>query len=159
MHVLTLDRLDLRLLEALQANARLTNQELGERIGLSPSQCSRRRAALEAAGVIRGYRADLAAPAVGLALLVFVQVRLAAHSDDNAQKFQELVASRGEVQEAYALTGETDYLLKVVVADLEALSAFINTVLLRHQSVGTVRSSLVMDRLKETANLPLAALG
>jgi DNA-binding Lrp family transcriptional regulator len=153
-----LDEFDLRLLAALQENGRLTNQELGERIGLSPSQCSRRRAALEGAGLIRGYRADLAAELIGFLLLVFVQVTLATHSGDNAEKFRKLVARLDEVQEAYATTGDTDYLLKVVVADLKDLSVLVNEVLLPHESVARVRSSIVLDRLKETASLPLRAL-
>jgi DNA-binding Lrp family transcriptional regulator len=150
-----LDNLDLRLLVALQDNGRLTNQEVGERIGLSSSQCSRRRVALEAAGLIRGYRADLAAEALGFSLLVFVNVTLAAHSRDNARAFRDLIARIDEVQEAYALTGDADYLLKVVVRDLKNLSTLINDVLLPHQTVARVRSSIVLDRLKETARLPL----
>jgi DNA-binding Lrp family transcriptional regulator len=152
-----LDGFDLRLLAALQENGRLTNQEVGERIGLSPSQCSRRRMALEAAGLIRGYRADLAAEALGFRLLVFIQVTLSAHSGDNARSFRELMARIDEVQEAYAMTGDTDYLLKVVVADLKDLAALVNDVLLPHQTVARVRSSIVLDRLKETSRLPLGA--
>lgn len=146
------------MLAALQDNGRLTNQEIGERIGLSPSQCSRRRVALETAGLIRGYRAELAAEALGFRLLVFINVTLAAHSGDNARGFRELVAGVDEVQEAYAMTGDTDYLLKVVVADLKDLSALVNDVLLPHQTVARVRSSIVLDRLKETSRLPLRAL-
>ena len=153
-----LDAFDLRLLAALQENGRLTNQELGECIGLSASQCSRRRAGLEGAGLIRGYRADLAAGLIGFRLLVFVQVTLATHSGDNAEKFRKLVARLDEVQEAYATTGDTDYLLKVVVADLKDLSVLVNEVLLPHESVARVRSSIVLDRIKETASLPLRAL-
>jgi DNA-binding Lrp family transcriptional regulator len=153
-----LDAFDLRLLAALQENGRLTNQELGERIGLSASQCSRRRAGLEGAGLIRGYRADLAAELIGFRLLVFVQVTLATHSGDNAEKFRKLVARLDEVQGAYATTGDTDYLLKVVVADLKDLSVLVNEVLLPHESVARVRSSIVLDRIKETASLPLRAL-
>ena len=153
-----LDAFDLRLLAALQENGRLTNQELGERIGLSASQCSRRRAGLEGAGLIRGYRADLAAGLIGFRLLVFVQVTLATHSGDSAEKFRKLVARLDEVQEAYATTGDTDYLLKVVVADLKDLSVLVNEVLLPHESVARVRSSIVLDRIKETASLPLRAL-
>jgi DNA-binding Lrp family transcriptional regulator len=153
-----LDAFDLRLLAALQENGRLTNQELGERIGLSASQCSRRRAGLEGAGLIRGYRADLAAELIGFRLLVFVQVTLATHSGDNAEKFRKLIARLDEVQEAYATTGDTDYLLKVVVADLKDLSVLVNEVLLPHESVARVRSSIVLDRIKETASLPLRAL-
>ncbi len=154
-----LDGFDLRLLTVLQDNGRLTNQEVGDRIGLSPSQCSRRRTALEAAGLIRGYRADLAAEALGFRLLVFINVTLSAHSRDNARSFRDLVARVDEVQEAYALTGDADYLLKVVVPDLKDLSALVNEVLLPHETVARVRSSIVLDRLKETARLPFRALG
>ena len=153
-----LDRADLRLMDALQQDAMLTNQQLAERIGLSASQCSRRRTILEASGYIRGYRAELSADRLGLRLLAFVQVRLATHSGNNAERFHALVASHDEVQEAYALTGKTDYLLKVIVADLDHLSAFVNGVLLRHESIARVRSSIVMDRLKATASLPLRSL-
>ena len=160
MHeVVQLDGFDMSLLAALQDNGRLTNQEIGERIGLSASQCSRRRVALEAAGLIRGYRAELAAEELGFGLLVFINVTLAAHSGDNARMFRDLVAKVDEVQEAYAMTGDTDYLLKVVVADLKGLSTLVNDVLLPHQTVARVRSSIVLDRLKETSRLPLRALG
>ena len=156
MHdTVTLDRYDLRLLAALQEEGRLTNQQAGERIGLSASQCSRRRAALEAAGVIRGYRAELDSEAVGLRVRVFVQVTLAAHSNDNARRFRELVGRLEEVQEAYAMTGDTDYLLKAIVPDLKALSVLVNDVLLPHESVARVRSSIVLERLKDTGRLPL----
>ena len=154
----TIDGFDLRLLAVLQDNGRLTNQEIGERIGLSPSQCSRRRAALEAAGLIRGYRAELAAEALGFRLLVFIQVTLATHSDDNARTFRALVARVDEIQEAYAMSGDADYLLKTVVPDLKDLSALVNNVLLRHDSVARVRSAIVLERLKDTARLPLRAL-
>ena len=154
-----IDNFDLRLLAALQDNGRLTNQEVGERIGLSPSQCSRRRVALEAAGLIRGYRADLAAQALGFRLLVFINVTLAAHSRDNARAFRDLIARVDEVQEAYALTGDADYLLKVVVRDLRDLSVLVNDVLLPHETIARVRSSIVLDRLKETARLPLLEAG
>jgi DNA-binding Lrp family transcriptional regulator len=153
-----LDAFDLRILMALQENGRLTNQELGERVGLSASQCSRRRINLEAAGLIRGYRADLAAERVGFRLLVFVQVTLATHSGDNAEKFRKLVARLDQVREAYATSGDTDYFLKIVVPDLKDLSVLLNEILLPHESVARVRSSIVLDRLKETAWLPLRSL-
>jgi DNA-binding Lrp family transcriptional regulator len=159
MHrTVSLDAFDVRLLSALQDNGRLTDHELAERIGLSPSQCSRRRAALEASGLIRGYRAELAAEALGFELLVFIQVTLATHSGDNAQRFRQLVADVDEVQEAHAVSGDNDYLLKAVLADLKSLSVLINDVLLPHQSVARVRSSIVLDRLKETTRLPVETL-
>lgn len=105
-----IDDFDTRLLAALQDNGRLTNQELAERIGLSASQCSRRRVALESAGLIRGYRAELSAEALGFPLLVFIQVALATHSGDNAEKFRRLIRDLDEVQEAHVVTGDNDYL-------------------------------------------------
>lgn len=154
-----LDPFDPRLLAALQDNGRLTNQELGDRMGLSPSQCSRRRMALESAGLIRGYRADLAAEALGFRLMVFIGVTLSTHSGDNARAFRGLVARIDEVQEAYALTGDADYLLKALVPGLKDLSALVNDVLLPHDSVARVRSSIVLDRLKESVRLPFRTPG
>jgi DNA-binding Lrp family transcriptional regulator len=154
-----MDGFDLKLLALLQADGRLTNLELAEKVGLSPSQCSRRRAALEANGVIEGYRAHLSADALGLGVLVFVQVTLATHSPDNSKRFQRLIDRLDAVQEAYSLTGETDYLVKLVVPDLKALSHILNDILLPHPSVAHLRSSIVLDRLKQTTILPIARGG
>lgn len=151
----TLDDHDLRLMAALQDDGRLTNQQIGERIGLSPSQCSRRRSALEAAGLIRGYRAELAAEALGLRVLAFIQVTLTAHSGDNSRRFRDFLARVEEIQEAYAMTGDTDYLLKAIVPDLKGLSRLINDTLLAHDSVARVRSSIVLERLKSSGKIPL----
>ncbi|MBR0642744.1 Lrp/AsnC family transcriptional regulator [Plastoroseomonas hellenica] len=154
----SLDSLDLRLLMALQEDGRLTNQQLGDRIGLSASQCSRRRSALEAAGLISGYRAELAAEALGLSVLAFIQVTLAAHSGNNSRRFREMLAGVDAIQEAYAMTGDTDYLLKARVPDLKGLSRLVNDTLLAHATVARVRSSIVLERLKESGRLPLAGL-
>jgi DNA-binding Lrp family transcriptional regulator len=153
-----MDDFDVKLLQALQEDGQLTNNELGDRVGLSASQCSRRRSALENAGVIEGYHAALSSEALGLAVLAFVHVTLAAHSPDNAKRFQELIARTEEVQEAYSLTGEADYLVKIAVVDLKALSRILNDVLLAHGSVAHVHSAIVLDRLKKTARLPLTHL-
>lgn len=150
-----LDVFDTRLLAALQADASLTNAALAERIGLSQSQVSRRRAALEAAGVIAGYRAILSPEKIGLTLIVFIHVALDTHSRDNAQLFQRLVSDSPQVIEAYALTGEADYLLKVQVRDLAALSHIVNEVLLPHPAVARVRSEIALQTLKSPAPLPL----
>ena len=153
-----MDDFDLKLLNALQEDGRLTNLELAERIGLSASQCSRRRTALEQSGVIEGYHAALANQAVGLDVLVFIQVGLATQSPDSAQAFAKLIRGLEEVQEAYSLTGEADYLVKLVVPDLKTLSRILNEVFLPHRSVGHVRSSVVLDRVKQTTQLPLRHL-
>lgn len=153
-----MDAFDIRLLNALQEDGRLTNNELAERIGLSASQCSRRRTALEEAGVIEGYHATLANEAVGLDVVVFVQVGLATQSADSAQAFGKLIRGMEEVQEAFSLTGETDYLVKMVVPDLKTLSRILSEVFLPHRSVAHVRSSVVLDRVKQTTRLPLGHL-
>lgn len=154
-----MDAFDIRLLAALQDNGRLTNPELAETVGLSASQCSRRRAALEEAGVIESYHAHLSAEAVGLKVTAIVQVTLATHSPDNADRFNRLVNQLDAVQEAYALTGEADYMVKLVVSDLKALSRILNEVFLPHESVAHVRSSVVLDRLKQTTSVPLRQAG
>jgi DNA-binding Lrp family transcriptional regulator len=153
-----MDEFDIKLLDALQADGRLTNNDLADRVGLSASQCSRRRTALEDAGIIESYHAWLAAEALGLGVLVFIQVTLATHSPDNAQAFVKLISGIEEVQEAYALTGEADYLVKMAVPDLKALSRILNEVFLPHRSVAHVRSSVVLNRVKQTTRLPLSHL-
>jgi len=155
MHSISFDSADLRLLDALQRRGRLTNAELAEEIGLSPSQCSRRRTALEEAGVISGYAALLSQPVLGLGVTVFVEVTLHAHSEERARAFARLIARLDEVQEAFALTGDVDYLLKLTVPDLAALSHILNNVLLAHESVARIRSAIVLERLKQTTRLPL----
>jgi DNA-binding Lrp family transcriptional regulator len=150
-----MDEADIRILRALQDDGRLGNNELAEKVGLSASQCSRRRAALEEAGVIASYHADLSPEALGFDVLVFVHVTLATHSPDNAKRFVALVASLDEVQEAYSLTGESDYLVKLSVPTLKDLSRLLAEVFLPHESVAHVRSSIVLDRLKQNNRLPL----
>jgi DNA-binding Lrp family transcriptional regulator len=136
--MISVDPFDLKILAALQDDGRLTNQQLADVAGLSASQCSRRRMRLEEVKVISGYHAELAT-----------------HSPDNAKKFRALVNRVDDIQEAYSLTGDADYLLKAVLRDLKSLSDIVNNVLLPHQSVAHVRSSIVLDRLKETQKLPL----
>ncbi|MDQ0317440.1 Lrp/AsnC family transcriptional regulator [Amorphus orientalis] len=150
-----MDAYDRKILAALQADGRLTNAELSERVNLSPSQCSRRRSRLEQDGVIVRYGAHLDREKAGYGLATFISVTLATHNRDNAQRFAQLVGGCPEVLEAHALTGEMDYLLKVVVRDLAALSGFVNETLLPHDSVLNVKTSIVLETLKEEAPLPL----
>ncbi len=149
------DAFDRKILALLQADARLTNNDLSERVHLSPSQCSRRRQRLEEAGFIKGYRATLDRDRLGFPLVNVISVTLATHNRDNAQRFSELLARLPQVQEAYALTGEMDYFLKVVTPDLKSLADFVNEVLLPHESVQHVKTAIVLQTLKETDALPL----
>lgn len=150
-----LDSYDLKLLALLQDDARLTSNDLAERVNLSASQCARRRQRLEEEGYIRGYRASLDRDRLGFGIVNIISVTLATHNRDNARRFAELVRRLPEVQEAHSLTGEMDYFLKVVTPDLKALSAFVNDVLLPHESVQHVKTAIVLETLKETTALPL----
>jgi DNA-binding Lrp family transcriptional regulator len=151
----TIDPFDRKILALLQADARLTNSDLSERVNLSPSQCSRRRQRLEEDGLIRGYRAVLDRDRLGFPLVNIISVTLATHNRDNARRFAELLARLPEVLEAHALTGEMDYFVKVVTPDLKSLAEFVNDVLLPHESVQHVKTSIVLQTLKETTELPL----
>jgi DNA-binding Lrp family transcriptional regulator len=150
-----IDIFDLRLMDALQADGARTNQQLADLVRLSPSQVSRRRQRLEETGLIRRYRADLDAGRLGFGVTVFIFVSLATHSGQNAKRFADLVRAMPEVQEAHAMTGDADYLLKLVVRDLKGLSTLVNEVLLPHESVARVRSSIVLETLKDEAKLPI----
>jgi DNA-binding Lrp family transcriptional regulator len=155
LRVISVDTFDLKLLAALQDDGRLTNQELADLVGLSASQCSRRRMRLEEEKVIAGYHAVLSDEALGFNLIAFINIALATHSPDNSKKFRALINRVDQVQEAYSLTGDADYVLKAVLRDLKDLSDLVNNVLMPHPSVAHVRSSIVLDRLKESAKLPL----
>jgi len=156
--MIDLDAFDLRLLACLQHDGRLTNQQLGEKVGLSASQCSRRRIALEEAGVIEGYRARLSSEALGFGITVLIQVTLSKHSRDNAMHFRDLVRRVDAIQDAYAMTGDPDYVLKAVLPGLPDLAVLVNEVLLPSESVAQVRSSLVLERIKEVDGLPVNTL-
>ena len=149
-----LDDLDKRLLAALQKNAHLTAQELGEMLNLSASQAGRRRQKLESSGVIRSYTARLDARQLGLAVQGFVQVHLSTHSPEQSASFARLVATRPEIVSAWTMTGDADYLLRVYCSDLPALNRLIHEVLLPHKSVARVQSQIVMDQLKRDGLLP-----
>ncbi|MDF1609669.1 Lrp/AsnC family transcriptional regulator [Hoeflea sp. YIM 152468] len=150
-----LDEFDRKLLRLLQRDGRLTNNELSQKINLSASQCSRRRARLEQEGVIKGYRAELDRDRLGIGIVNLITVTLATHNRDNAQRFARLIDSLPEVLEAYSLTGEMDYIIKVVTPDLRSLSTFVSEVLLPHESVQHVKTAIVLDILKESGALPV----
>lgn len=149
-----LDETDSRLLAALQRDAHLTAQDLGEMLHLSPSQIGRRRQRLESEGYITGYAARLDPARIGLAVQAFVEVQMNSHGPDQAKSFARLVSTRPEIISAWVLTGEADYLLRIYCADLPALNIVIHQVLLPHPAVARVQSQIVMDQLKADAALP-----
>jgi DNA-binding Lrp family transcriptional regulator len=112
---------------------------------------------LEEEQVIAGYHADLDGEALGFNVIAFVHITLATHSPNNAKHFRDLVTRVDDIQEAYSLTGDADYLLKIALRDLKSLSDIVNNVLMPHESVAHVRSSIVLDRLKTSRRLPLRA--
>ncbi len=162
MSKINLDKTDLKILSILQANGRLTNQEVAEKVNLSPSPCLRRIRNLEESGVIRQYVALLDPDKIGLGLLAYVNVRLEKHSDSPAggtrsprADFAASVENWPEVVACYAMTGEMDYLLRVHVEDMEHFSQFMMETLLKHPAVLDVKSSFALQRIKDTTALPL----
>ena len=147
------DDFDLKIMTQLQGNGRLTNQELGDLVGLSASQCSRRRIALEQAQLILGYHARLAPDAVGVEVLGLIEVRLLNHTQERAERFQQMIGEMDAIIDAYQTTGDADYLLKVVVTDLPGLSQLISGILTRNGSVAHLKTSVVLNRLKENGRL------
>lgn len=150
-----LDAIDRRILAALQGDARLSNVQLADAVGLSPSPCLRRVRLLEDAGVIRGYHAALARQEIGLGLTVFVSVKVSRHHEVEADAFRQAVQALPEVVSAHLVSGEADFLLQVVVPDLAAYEAFLTGTLLRLPSVADIRSNFAIQTVKERAPLPL----
>jgi DNA-binding Lrp family transcriptional regulator len=150
-----MDEFDRKILASLQRDSAASRAELADQAGLSESQVARRRQALEQSRVIRRYRADLDARALGLAVTAFVHVKLKGHSDGNARRFRDLVHLTPGILEAHAVTGDFDYLLKLCVADLDALRDLVNGVLLMHQTVDRIRSEIVLEILRDDQLLAL----
>ena len=150
-----LDDLDRRLLELLQQDGRATSVELARRLGLSPPGLQRRLRRLEAAGVVRGYTALVDRASVGLDLLCFVEVKLAHHRPDCVARFRDEVQSIPEVLECHYLTGESDYLIKIVVPNHKALETVLFEGLMRIDGVDRIHTSIVVNEVKASTALPL----
>ena len=150
-----LDAIDLKIVAELQADGRLTNVELADRVGLSPSPCLRRVRILEEQGVIRGYRAILDRKRIGLELTVFVGVKVERHHDEESSAFQAAVLKVPEVLACHLVSGEQDFLLEVSVANLEAYEHFLLDVLLKLPSVADVRSNFAIRTVKAVGSLPV----
>ncbi len=150
-----LDKMDAALLDALQQDARLTNQQLGERLGLSASQAGRRRQSLEAAGYVAGYAARLSPERLGLGVQAFVQVQMATHEPEQVAVFARRLDALPEITSAWILTGEADYLLRIYCRSLADLNRLIHNELLPLPAVARVQSQIVMDQRKADAPLPV----
>lgn len=158
MPYINLDAIDLRILATLQGDGRLTNNELADRVGLSPSPCLRRVRRLERDGFIRSYRAVLDRDSVGLGLTVFVEIKVEKHSRDNAKALQEALSALPEVVSCHIVSGTADFLAEIVVPNLKAYERLLTETLLTLPMIGDIRSNFVLTRAKSDAPLPLSHL-
>jgi Lrp/AsnC family transcriptional regulator, leucine-responsive regulatory protein len=150
-----LDTIDCRIVAALQSDGRLSNVELADKVGLSPSPCLRRVKRLERDGYIEGYRAALRRDRVGLGFSVFIGVKIDGHANERAMAFEKAVVEMPEVIACHLVSGEADYLLEVVVPDLSDYQRFLVDELLNLPIVREVRSNIAIQTLKAGAPLPL----
>jgi Lrp/AsnC family leucine-responsive transcriptional regulator len=155
MPKLKLDAIDRRILSALQRDARLTNVQLADEVGLSPSPCLRRVRMLEEAGVITGYHADLSRAGIGLGLTVFVGIKVERHRDEAAGAFREAVRQLPEVVSCHLVSGDADFLLQVVVPDLAGYERLLLDTLLKLPGVSDIRSNFAIQTVKARAPMPL----
>jgi DNA-binding Lrp family transcriptional regulator len=145
-----IDDNDRKLLDLLRLNGRLTNQELADLINLSASQCSRRRIALEQAGLILGYHAQLSPKADGTPVMGIIEIRLLNHTTETVETFLKFVRQTGSILDALKLTGDYDYLIKTAVSDLADLSRLIQELASLQDCVSHLRTSVVLERIKES---------
>ncbi len=157
MRRLSLDRLDIRILDVLQEDATLSAADIAEKVGTATATCWRRIQRLEREGVMRARVALLDRERLGLNLMVFAHVKLANHGRDALTRFEQSVREYPEVLECYTLLGETDFLLRIVTRDIKAYEAFFLDHLSRIAGVQSVSSSIALSIIKETTSIPLAA--
>jgi DNA-binding Lrp family transcriptional regulator len=155
MRGVKLDRIDRRILRDLQDSGRMTNVELAQRAEISAPPCLRRVRALEEAGVIRGYHAELNPGALGFNVTVFAQVGLSSQAEHDLKAFEDLVNSWPQVRECHMLAGETDFLLKIVAEDWDAYQKFLTTKLTTAPNVSHVKSALAIRTAKLLPGVPV----
>ncbi len=155
MPVMHLDKTDLKILQQLQSNGRISNAELADTVGLSPSPCLRRVRALEEAGVLRRYAGLVDPRAVGLPISVFVNVSLRSQERASLEEFERQILQYREVMECYLMTGGFDYMLRVVVPDLDSYQRFLADKLTRIKSVANIQSSMTLKQVVYKTELPL----
>ena len=154
-----LDRIDLTILREMQKNGRITNVELAQKAGISAPPCLRRVRALEEAGFLRSYHAEVAADKMGFGMTVFIHVGLANHGESDLAHFGKLVESWPQVRESYMLTGDSDFLLKIVTQDWESFQKFLTTQLTSAPNVNHVKSFPTMRRTKYEPGVPIEIRG
>ena len=150
-----LDSIDRKILESVQADGRISNVDLAARIHLSAPQCFRRVRSLEERGVIRGYRADVAPEAIGYAVTAYVSVSIGGNDFGRVREVEGEIRAFPQILECYSVSGEDDYLLKVVARDLKSLSQFLTDRLMQIKGVADVRSMICLEEIKRTSPLPV----
>ena len=151
----TLDSIDRRLLAELQAEGRVTNVDLARRVGLTAPPCLRRVRALEEAGVIKGYHADLDASSLGFTITVFAMVSLKSQAEEDLRAFENHIKALPEVRECHMLNGEIDFILKIVSRDLQSFQEFLTSKLTPAPNVASVKTSLTIRTAKNEPGVPL----
>lgn len=151
-----LDRYSLQILAELQRDARLTVQQLSERVGLSATPCWKRIKDMEAAGVITGYTALVDREKVGLGLAVVVEANLSQHTEDLVRRFEAAVAASPQIVRCLATTGQSDYIMTVVTGDIKQFEQFLHDTIFKLPGVTHVRSSIVLKEVKAVVSLPVA---
>ncbi|MBS9477768.1 Lrp/AsnC family transcriptional regulator [Ancylobacter radicis] len=149
------DALDRRILAALQEDAHITMEKLAALVGLSPSPCARRVRNLEAVGIIKRYVAVVDQDKVGLPVSVFASIKLERQREDELDRFEKAIARWPEIVECYLMTGQRDYLLRIVVKDLPAYEAFLKRTLTRLDGVASIESSFALSQVKHAQGLPI----
>ena len=150
-----LDKIDVKILRDLQAEGRITNVELAKRAGISAPPCLRRVRALEEAGFIRGYHADLDAAQLGYPITVFAMVSLKSQAERDLSAFEDHVANIPEIRECHMLNGEIDFILKIVASDLRSFQEILTTHLTPAPNVASVKTSLTIRTAKQLSGIPV----
>ncbi len=150
-----LDHIDHKILRHLQENARITNAELADRVGLSPTPCLRRLRRLESDGVIKGYHTEIDREALGVNVTVIILVKLEREDDKTLREFEKAIKDRTEVMECYLVTGKFDYFIRVVVPSLAAYETFLSETMLRMPNIATVESSFTLREVERKVVMPI----
>ena len=150
-----LDRIDLRILRELQKDGRMTNVELAKHVGISAPPCLRRVRALEEAGYIKGYHADVDSAKLGYGITVFTLVSLTNHAESDLQNFAKMCEGWAQVRECYMMTGDSDFIIKIVAEDWEAFQNFLTHQLAGAPNVAHYKSAPAMQRTKYEPGVPI----
>lgn len=151
-----LDAIDRKILRALQDDGKISMGELAEKVGLSPSPCARRVRLMEKAGIIKGYAAIIDQKRVGLPISAFASIKLERQREEDLDRFEETVSRWPEVLDCYLMTGQRDYLMRVVAADLEAYERFIKDKLTRLDNIASIETSFALGQVKRSETLPIS---